>query len=171
MAFSVKNWKNSSDTTTPVSAEALEDMEERLSQYVDDTLTGGGGTELGYAEITSNATVTSGVGAADVAGLSVSVTVASRPIIIKVNGPGLSNDGNGATSGFQIKEGATTFGGQTRLETESSASVKFPVAREIRLAPSAGAHTYKVTIISVTAGTTTLYASATDPCFIQVLEV
>ena len=35
MAFTVKDWKDLPDTTTPISASALEDMENRLSNYTD----------------------------------------------------------------------------------------------------------------------------------------
>lgn len=35
MAFTPKDWKNSPDTSTPISAEALEDIEIRLSGYTD----------------------------------------------------------------------------------------------------------------------------------------
>lgn len=35
MPFTVKNWQNSPNATTPISAEALEDMEDRLSDYTD----------------------------------------------------------------------------------------------------------------------------------------
>ena len=35
MSFTVKDWKDSPDTTTPLSAAALEDMETRLSAYSD----------------------------------------------------------------------------------------------------------------------------------------
>lgn len=33
MAFTVKDWKDAPDTTTPISAAALEDMEDRLSDF------------------------------------------------------------------------------------------------------------------------------------------
>lgn len=35
MAFTIKDWQNLPSTTTPISAEALEDMETRLSAYSD----------------------------------------------------------------------------------------------------------------------------------------
>ncbi len=37
MAFSVKDWKNSPDTTTPLSAAGIEDIEQRLSDYTDNS--------------------------------------------------------------------------------------------------------------------------------------
>ena len=39
MPFSVKDWRDSPDTTTPLNAAALEDMETRLSGYSDDVVT------------------------------------------------------------------------------------------------------------------------------------
>lgn len=35
MAFTVKDWKDYPDTTTPINAAALEDVEDRLSDYTD----------------------------------------------------------------------------------------------------------------------------------------
>lgn len=40
MAFTVKNWEDSPATTTPLSAAALEEMEQRLSSYTDASLAG-----------------------------------------------------------------------------------------------------------------------------------
>lgn len=41
MPFSPKDWRNAPDTSTPVSAESLEDMENRLSSYSDDVAQAG----------------------------------------------------------------------------------------------------------------------------------
>jgi hypothetical protein len=40
MTFAIKNWHNAPSTATPLSAEALEDLESRLADYIDlgDTL-------------------------------------------------------------------------------------------------------------------------------------
>lgn len=35
MAFSVKDWRNAPDTSTPLSAAAMEDLETRISDYID----------------------------------------------------------------------------------------------------------------------------------------
>jgi hypothetical protein len=43
MAFARKDWVNGPDSPTKVSAEALEDMETRLSDYTDDVAAGLGG--------------------------------------------------------------------------------------------------------------------------------
>ena len=37
MAFTTKNWQNTPSTSTPITAEALEDLEARLSDYTDDS--------------------------------------------------------------------------------------------------------------------------------------
>ena len=167
MTFTPKDWRNSPDTTTPVSAEALEDLEERLSDYTDSV--GTGGVELGYAEITSDDTVTTSEH--DITGLAVTVTVATRPIVIYVSGPAIKNDTTGAAFGFQIKEGATLLGNSTYGTNASTINIPYPVSRRIRLAPSAGTHTYKVTLFAAFAGTTTLSASSDSTCSIQVVEV
>lgn len=38
MTFTSKDWKDFPDTTTPITAAALEDVETRLSDYTDDEL-------------------------------------------------------------------------------------------------------------------------------------
>jgi len=121
--------------------------------------------ELGYAEITSSV-VQTGVGSTDVAGLSVTVTVGSRPILIIVSGSSIYCSAAGSVGGFTVKEGSTQLGAYSAVGTTI-----FPVVRILRLAPSAGSHTYKVNINQLVTGNTTLGGSATDPCSIQVLEV
>lgn len=41
MPFQVKDWKNAPDPSTPLSAEAMEDTEQRVGSYVDQTLVQG----------------------------------------------------------------------------------------------------------------------------------
>lgn len=43
MPFTPKDWKNDPDTSTPISAEALEDLETRVTNYADSVGGGGGG--------------------------------------------------------------------------------------------------------------------------------
>lgn len=127
------------------------------------------GVELGYAEITTSfAGTTASTTDQDVTGLSVTVTVGSRPIEIIVSAGRFSNDSTGGTS-VKIKEGATTLG---VMQNASGAGVNVPCFRRIRLNPSAGSHTYKLTIACIgAAGTPTLVALATDPASISVCEV
>lgn len=122
--------------------------------------------ELGYAQITSSAQQT-GAGTSDAAGLSVTVTVGSRPIIVEVGGTTVNNSSASGVGTISLKEGATV------LATFSSSltTIPQPVSRAVRLTPTAGSHTYKVTIGQLVTGNTVLTASATDPAFIWVREV
>lgn len=124
------------------------------------------GVELGYAAVTANVTRT-GAGTDDVAGLSVTVTVGFRPIIVRVNALSINNSSASGVGNIQIKEGATVLAGVNATLTTDY----IPVSREARLAPSAGSHTYKITLGQLVTGNTVLTASATDPAFIQVIEV
>jgi hypothetical protein len=129
------------------------------------------GIELGYAEITSNY-VQTGAGNSDVTGLSTTVTVGSRPIRIEFACSSIQNSSaspSGLTS-LAINEGSTilttaAFGGLT------TANVTVPVTRSVRLAPSAGSHTYKIVLGQVVAGNSTIAAAATSPAYIWVTEV
>lgn len=124
------------------------------------------GVELGYAAITANVTQT-GAGNVDVPGLSVTVTVGSRPIIVQVGASGLANSSASGVGGLQIKESTTVLASMSVILT----ALTFPVFRSVRLAPSAGSHTYKVNLSQLVTGNATLSAASTDPAFIQVIEI
>jgi len=160
MAFSVKNWTNR--MVTRLNAAALQDLEERLSDYTDSVAAGG--VELGYAERGTDFTQT-GAGNSDVTGLQVTVTVGTRPINIIVSAAGISNSSGSGLAFVNIKEGSTALGAVgAGLGT---ANEIYPVNRVIRLAPSAGSHTYKVNLQQFVTGNTTLNATSS----IQVIEV
>lgn len=127
---------------------------------------GSTGVELGYAEITADVTQT-GSGNQDVAGLSVTVNVGSRPIIVQIGAKSLANSSASGVGVLSIKEGATT------LATISAvlSTLTLPIFRSRRLAPSAGSHTYKVNLAQLVTGNSTLGAASTDPAFIHVIEV
>lgn len=55
MSFTPKDWKNFPDTTTPISAAALEDLEARLAAYVDASTGGGGANTKGVVLHGTNA--------------------------------------------------------------------------------------------------------------------
>jgi hypothetical protein len=131
------------------------------------------GVELGYAEITSNFAGTS-TSLADVTGLSVTVSVGARPIIVRFQSNG-------------VTESAGTFGGGVYLDQDGSSlgtmgiwvsqTTFAPAICERRLNPSAGSHTYKIRYKQGTAGTLTIVAGlgnaegTNGPAFIQVVEV
>jgi hypothetical protein len=127
-----------------------------------------GGAELGYAAITASVTNTGGTAAADVSGLSITVTVGTRPIIVKFRGAGLSNSAAHGGSFVTINEGGTVLGQGNA--SDPIATVVDQANAEARLTPSAGSHTYKVRIGSVFSGNTTVIAAPTFPAYIQAIE-
>lgn len=126
-----------------------------------------GGRELAYAEIVSNFT-TSSTSAVDVPGLSVNPTVGARPILIELWCYRLFNTGPYVTY-LDIMEGATL---RSRAEIDIIGANQGVVgyARR-RLAPAAGAYTYKAVLISGNAaGTATVTAAAAAPTHLEVTE-
>lgn len=169
MAFTVKDWKDSPDATTPLSAAALEDVEDRLSDYAD--AVAAAGSELGYAEITASAARASTT-YADVAGLSATVTVAARPIAVYFSCANAVNGNANAGVGVKILEDGTAIGFAQTFFTAANVSV--PMHRRLRRAPSAGDHTYKVQLAAIFSGTATLNAdtnTAYGPCAISIVEI
>lgn len=133
------------------------------------------GVELGYAQITTSATSTtlnSNVAddTGDVSGLSVTVTVGTRPIVIRAWASRFFCDTTTSAAIAVLMEGDTTLS-FARYDQHASASEGVPMVIESRLAPSAGSHTYKVTLTVLSAATATIAAAATAPAFIQVVEV
>jgi hypothetical protein len=129
-----------------------------------------GGRELGYAEITTVFSGTSGSTTPQVVtGLSTSVTVASRPIYISFSCTALENSSTGGGI-VTIREDTVAIG--TSVFTISVAGQKIPGGgRRIRRNPSAGSHTYDITFSCATAaGIPKINASATDPASLQVVE-
>lgn len=122
--------------------------------------------ELGYAQITTTATQT-GAGSGDVSGLSVTVTVGSRPIVVEFGCDGLVNSSALGITQVNIQEGATILS----AATVSLTTVGMVICRRVRLTPSAGSHTYKIALGQVTAGNSQIVCSATDPAYIWVYEV
>lgn len=133
------------------------------------SVTQSGGAELGYAEITANATsVTTIPTYTDVAGLAITVTVGVRPIEIVFDCANVSNASTGAGA-IAIMEGSNILAGAFH---NLGAGVGVPLRRKIRLAPSAGSHTYKIGLGRfAAAGTTSLFAQATNPASIQAVEL
>lgn len=157
-------FENAPSTATPLNATNLAELEEDAEDYADSLAAGG--VELGYAQITSTATQT-GAGGSDVAGLSVAVTVGTRPIVVEFGCDGLVNtSGSGIAQAF-IKEGSTNL----TAATVSLTTIGMAVCRRVRLTPSAGSHTYKITLVQVVTGNSQITASAIDPAYIHVLEV
>lgn len=166
-SFTPKDWEDYPSTDTPISAAALEDAEDRLTDYADSVAAAG--IELGYAEITSSVTQT-GVGSADVAGLSTTVTVASRPIVVRFDTGSVVNSATNGYTYIRIQE-STTVLAEAVAQANGVANVSRALSRTVRLTPSAGSHTYKILMGQLVAGNSVLTAAANSPVSIQVIEV
>lgn len=129
------------------------------------------GQELAYAQVTSGNLTNTGIGQAnriDATGLTISPTVGTRPIIVDFYSQVFNatvNDGVGVA----IQEGSTI------LQIGQMASAGFagsicPMNVRVRLTPSAGAHTYKITFWAVVGGTATITNASTSPSFIRALN-
>jgi hypothetical protein len=129
---------------------------------------------LGYAEVTADQAFTDSGGLTDITSLSAAVTVAASRRI-KVTGQitasvlGEANPADEAN--LYIREGSTTL--QIGGVSLASTSVGQVVHVEVILTPSAGSHTYKLSLDmsgqSTDAGR--VEASATQPSFILVEDI
>jgi hypothetical protein len=128
------------------------------------------GTTLGYAEITSNFTTTTGGSMVDITNLSVRVNVPLGGRRIKITGfctsVGSSQAaGNGVN--FAIRESSTTLAAASH--TTPVASYQETGIVMYSTVATAGVHTYKLSAQQVTnTQTLTVTASATAPAFILV---
>lgn len=131
----------------------------------------GGPSELGYVQITANVTTTS-TSYVDVPGLSVTVTIGSRPLIVEAWCLGMWHSGANNLSRLRLYDATAAaeiaYGDSRSIATANSSSPRHVIAR---VTPAAGTRTYKAQIQSVDAGTTTLGATATSPAFLRVTEV
>ncbi len=124
---------------------------------------------LGYAEVTANqGGITSET---DLTGLSVTVTVAAnRRVRITAKTECASNNANDVAA-FRIKEGASTLEERTG-PVMPLANVSVGVDTSVAVTPSAGAHTYKLSLArAVGAGTLTMSAFATRKAYILVEDI
>jgi hypothetical protein len=123
---------------------------------------------LGYAQVTANQ---GGFSAeTDLTSLAVTVTVGSgRRIRISFCGLTERTVADGVNR-FAIKEGATTL--QLVDEVPTPASITKTATGSVILTPTAGSHTYKLTLQRVTGtGTVQLTANATFPFYILVEDI
>lgn len=123
---------------------------------------------LGYAEVTAAQTGISSE--TDLTSLAVTVTVVSgRRIMIRAQ-CGVDNDTNAGQALARIKEGATYLG-LFGVITISSSGVEM-ASGGIVLTPTAGSHTYKLTLAKTSgAGTVTMQASAFNAAYILVQDI
>ena len=132
---------------------------------------GSSGRELGYAEITSSFTqVAAATTDYDITGLSVTVTVGTRPILLEAYLPTVAHTVANSTVILRVYEGATLLQVVTEATPATGGALSGARIARVRLAPSAGSHTYKAVIRTQTAGTITVTAGTTGPAFIRVVE-
>jgi hypothetical protein len=128
--------------------------------------------QLGYSESLADFTTTSATDQ-DVTNLSVTVTTTGRSILVIFESGFVNNATASDYAVFKIKEGATVLAGGYVGGNGNAA----PVHRAVRLTPSAGSHTYKVTLRAFTggAGHTAKIAGGGSgdpgPAYIYVVEV
>lgn len=155
------DWENAPSTATSLNAENLEQSE----QDAIDAAIAAGGVELsgGYAEITSNFQRT-GTGESDVTGLTITVSAdGSTPIILEFNASAFYNSSASGIATVSIKESTTVLAAATASLTADLV----PISRKARITPSAGSHTYKVTLSQVITGNSLIAAAATSTAFLR----
>lgn len=128
------------------------------------------GGQLGYAEVTANQTgITSET---DLTGLSVAVTVGANRRI-KITGQGhVTPQTSVGTCVGRIKEGATNLGRWAGADGGTPIGNSSLEIGSAILTPSAGSHTYKLTLQKFTGGNTVDLTAATGlPAFILVEDI
>lgn len=125
------------------------------------------GGALGYAQVVANQT---GIGTVevDLTSLTVTVTVGSgRRVKITGKVDLATTTGTGAQTELRIKEGATQL---QRGKIESPTNTSESQEAFAILTPSAGVHTYKLSLITGN-GTVTMVATSELPAFILVEDI
>jgi hypothetical protein len=126
--------------------------------------------ELAYAQVTSvQGSITS---EADLTGLSVTVSVGEGRRI-KITGSCIARStATGDRVDFRIKEGTTELKPDTRELGTANDAGRSGLHAEVVLSPSAGSHTYKLTLARGDGtGTVSMVAAATAPAFILVEDI
>lgn len=123
-----------------------------------------GGTEIGYAEITTTTTTTSTT-AVDIAGLSVTCVVGERPVVLSYGGAMR----NSLTGDF-VRVQAIANGFNTSNITVPGTGNYLTQTRETRvsgLTPGT-TYTFKLQIMAIGGGSAQLYGDANDRPYLQV---
>lgn len=125
--------------------------------------------QIGYAEVTAGQTGISA--AANLTGLSVTVTVpAGRRLRITGHGQ-IANDATAGSALGEIMEGGTTLGRWCRNDVPASATT-FSDEGGIIVSPTAGTHTYNLRLSkNVGGGVIDFQATANNPGFILVEDI
>jgi hypothetical protein len=128
----------------------------------------GAGVELGYAQITTASLTTTSASLVDLTGLTVTVTVLSRPILVKLYIAQWSHSVSNSRAGFALVDvtGSATI--QLAVVASVTGGSASAVYVEARVNPAAGSRTYKAQFEAIDAGTITSNAGATQPASISV---
>lgn len=126
---------------------------------------------LGYAQVTANQTITASGTETDLTGLTATVTVGTGRRI-RISGQGILSRtvADGVTLG-RFKESTTALG--RWAQHSPSANTEFGHSHgAVILTPSAGSHTYKLTLQRFSGtGNVTLNADSTSPAFILCEDI
>lgn len=155
------------ETGDPDHAGLHNDVNEAVNTHVDDLTIHSSGRELGYTQVTNYSAVAMNTTPADAASLTTTVTVGTRPIVIQAVMPA-SSVAAAASARILIMEGATALQVADTVETAGAKSTG-TVRAVVRLAPTAGSHTYKVQM-ATTSSTGTYSSNALYPALIHVVE-
>lgn len=130
----------------------------------------GGG--IGWAVVTSGQTNIGNGSMVDLTNLSVAVTVGTNRLI-RVEGWALFQAGTSATNiDFAIRESTTTLADHQNTEMFGAGSVIGTVyASCLLVAPSGGAHTYKLSVQFSANTNNALIATATTPAHILITDL
>lgn len=127
-----------------------------------------GGRELGYAEATSTQTFTT---VADVTGVTITITVASRPIMVEIWVGGVQNSIANSGVTLLLTDSANTILSRGDTVCPVAAANFGPMIVKKRLAPSAGSVTYKARAQLLTSGIASLVAGTSRPMYIAAREL
>lgn len=132
---------------------------------------------INYAEITSNFTTATSGSDVDVTNLAVTVTAPTGGALFKITvftmGVNSSNNSSGGSINLKIKESTTdlSYTGYDYSADDGTSTRKIPMTAIAVVSATAGAHTYKASLVQNTAGTITLTAGATYPAFMLVEKI
>lgn len=155
------DWEGKPSVATPVSADNLN----QAQQDAIDAAIAAGGVELsgGYAERTSNYQRT-GAGTDDVTGVTITISADGvTPIYLEAQASAFYNSGASGIATVAIQEGATVI----TAATNSLSADLMPLCRGRRFIPSAGSHTYKLTIGQLITGNATIAGAANSPIHLR----
>lgn len=139
----------------------------------------GAGRALGYADITASPSGVTAVGVGSRvdldSGLTITVTVGTRPITLEFWCGAATNNTANDGIGLAIVEGTIGGGAGTVIASANyivaAGALQSPVVvRRSNLSPSAGSHTYKIMAWAITGGTASIAAAASQRAFIRAIE-